>query len=462
MPQILASGKTGSNKYDKKSIDANKVFPRLDARQLGESLQYLYEVCQGFSYSGDEGSSEAIASNLSVIDTSNIATYTKDITQAVQTLVSNMSRLEVDGASTANALTLNAPYITEEDAPDGNNYKKQTPLPFKYKDGLSFTFMATATNTGAMTVQIPDLADISGAVDLVDEDGNDLVGGELETNRYYTIIAKTISTVKKFVLKTLNISSATITQKGKVALLNPITISNNVSDPNHDIDFTAGNAILSDGSGQVVATAETKQLDANWVAGTNQGGLAESLTIAADKVYYPFVIADDDNNFVGFGFDTSLTASNLLAGTNVIAAGGTKYKKIASFVTDGGANIRTGNYTFNPDGSYKFEYTDRIVQVNGAFSTNNNFPIAAPPLKHAILDLQLDQNNNGTIRFESNVLGTNNYFEMRNSWNSGGWSGGYNNAQIEILTDSSREISITVVSSGTGVLVTKGWIDNNL
>ncbi|GAG80868.1 unnamed protein product, partial [marine sediment metagenome] len=47
-----------------------------------------------------------------------------------------------------------------------------------------------------------------------------------------------------------------------VALLpKQITISNG-TDTDHDIDFTAGNFQFDDGSGQAVATALTKQIDA--------------------------------------------------------------------------------------------------------------------------------------------------------------------------------------------------------
>ncbi|CAB4150166.1 hypothetical protein UFOVP571_1, partial [uncultured Caudovirales phage] len=66
----------------------------------------------------------------------------------------------------------------------------------------------------------------------------------------------------------------TTTNRGVAFLSNPITIANNATDANNDIDFSAGNGVLDDGSGQVLLSSTlVKRLDASWVAGTNQGGL---------------------------------------------------------------------------------------------------------------------------------------------------------------------------------------------
>lgn len=244
MPQVLASGKTGSNKYDLKATDPNKVFPRLDARQIAQSLQYAYEVAQGFSYSGNEGSSSALDDDLSIITTSNIATYSKDLAQLIQTFVSNNCRLDVDGASTANAITLNAPYITEEDAPDGNNYKKTTPLPFTFEDNLKFSFRATANNTGPTTISIPGLSGLTGSIDLVDEDGNDLVGGEMIANKFYEIVLTGKATTKKAILKNSKNSLGNISVNKLNTQPNSATISSG------SITYT-GAYMLINGEGNV-------------------------------------------------------------------------------------------------------------------------------------------------------------------------------------------------------------------
>jgi hypothetical protein len=200
MAQILASSKVPANKYDNFSVDPNKVLPRVDIQQLAANFKEAYEVFQGYSLSGDEGSNEAIANLLSIIGVGDVDTYKNSLTKMIQTAVSNASRLEVDGASTANAIILNEPTIGNPIAPDGNDYTKSVPLPFEYVDGLSFIFRATDNNNGATTVQIPNLTGLAGAVDILDEQENPLVGGELVANKYYKIVAKTVSTVKKFLL----------------------------------------------------------------------------------------------------------------------------------------------------------------------------------------------------------------------------------------------------------------------
>lgn len=219
MPQILASGKTGANKYDLRQNDPTKVFTRLDARQLAQSLQKLFEFTQGYSLSGDEGSAAALNEDLSIIDVSNIATFSSDLTQALQTLVAARNLLTVDPTSTANALVLIPKKIGTQLAPDGEDYTDEAPLPFIWEDDLTFGFRAIATNTDAMTAQIAALAGLSGSISIVDEQGAALPAGAVVLNKYYEIVTKTISTVKKLILKQPSVPSATTTNSGSVELL---------------------------------------------------------------------------------------------------------------------------------------------------------------------------------------------------------------------------------------------------
>jgi len=97
--------------------------------------------------------------------------------------------------------------------------------------------------------------------------------------------------------------------------LDGLTYANNGSDPTNDIDIAVGSAtsthtnpasrvLLSLGS------AITKRLDASWATGTNQGGLSSSLSIGNNDYYIHLIrVAGVDD----VGFDTSLTAANLIA-----------------------------------------------------------------------------------------------------------------------------------------------------
>jgi len=203
MTNLLAYGKTGANKYDLRSNDPNKVLPRLDVRQIAQNNQRALQQTQGYSLSGEEGSASAIDGSLSIIDDANIGTYDDSMAKMIQTYVANASRLVVDGGSTANSLILNPPVISPGNSPNGTDYSEATSLPFAYKEGLRFTFLATLSNTGAVQVQIPGLSGLVGSVDLVDENGNSLIEGDVVVNNYYTIIAKDISG-DKFILERPN------------------------------------------------------------------------------------------------------------------------------------------------------------------------------------------------------------------------------------------------------------------
>ena len=222
MTNLLASGKTGANKYDLRSNDPNKVLPRLDVRQIAQNNQRALQQTQGYSLSGEEGSASAIDGSLSIIDDANIGTYDDSMAKMIQTYVANASRLVVDGGSTANSLILNPPVISPGNSPNGTDYSEATSLPFAYKEGLRFTFLATLSNTGAVQVQIPGLSGLVGSVDLVDENGNSLIEGDVVVNNYYTIIAKDISG-DKFILERPNFNIENIKSQlpvGKNLIIN--------------------------------------------------------------------------------------------------------------------------------------------------------------------------------------------------------------------------------------------------
>ena len=147
---------------------------------------------------------------------------------------------------------------------------------------------------------------------------------------------------------------ATATSQGVAFLSNPITISNNATDANNDIDFSPGNFQFSDGSGQATATAiMTKRLDATWSAGTNQGGLlngtavpkAINSTYHCYKIYNPTTGVEDSAFLLGI----SGTAPDP---TSVLPSGFTKFERRGSISTDSNGNIRQFTQTLK-DFEYK-------------------------------------------------------------------------------------------------------------
>jgi hypothetical protein len=183
-----------------------------------------------------------------------------------------------------------------------------------------------------------------------------------ETNFYtlgnYATIATTItteattSTAGKVELATSaetitgtdpNLAVTPAALKAALDLLSPVlapaitgmTISN-AADTEHDITIATGSA--RDAGNTTVITlsaAITKQIDANWTAGSAAGGFPSGLTIANSTWYRVFVIRNPSTGVVDAGFDTSATAANLLAD----ATGFTQYRRVGWVRTDGSANI---------------------------------------------------------------------------------------------------------------------------
>ena len=110
-------------------------------------------------------------------------------------------------------------------------------------------------------------------------------------------------------------------------------LANNGTDAAHDINVAAGVCRDAAGAADISLSALVKQIDATWAAGTNQGGLASSLTAPANDTWY-HVFAIVVGGVADVGFDTSITAANLVADHAATA-----YRRIGSVLTDGSANI---------------------------------------------------------------------------------------------------------------------------
>jgi hypothetical protein len=248
------------------------------------------------------------------------------------------------------------------DSGTANTYVLSSVSPFKspvdatntYFNGMTIRFRAGNANSGASTVNING----AGSKDLKKEDGStDLTDGDILTTKDSRFRYNGTS----FVL-VQDIRPASTTNQGVSYLNNPITIANNATDANNDIDFSAGNFQFSDGSGQALATAVmTKRLDATWSAGTGNGGLfsgtkAVNSTYHCYKIYNPTTGAEDS----GFLLGISGTAPNP---TSVLPSGYTKFERRGSILTDSSGNIRAFTQTNN-----RFEYNSNITDLNAVLA----------------------------------------------------------------------------------------------
>lgn len=179
-------------------------------------------------------------------------------------------------------------------------------------------------------------------------------------------------------------NKATTTIRGISYLNNPITIANNATDANNDIDFSAGNALLNDGSGQLILlSAITKRLDASWSAGTNNGGLFSG-TKANSTWYYAFAILNTSTGEVDAGFDSSSSGANVPSGWKIS-------KLINCFKTSGAGNILTGTYF--KDSS--FYYTSQLLEESASNANNaGNLVLSfVPPIPAYAINSAYANNN---------------------------------------------------------------------
>jgi len=114
-----------------------------------------------------------------------------------------------------------------------------------------------------------------------------------------------------------------------------LQLAKNGTDATNDIDVPIGSCRAENIDVNMdLTTLLTKQIDANWVVGSGNGGFPSGLTLTNDTLYNFFLIKRTDTGVVDAGFDTSLTATNLLAdATNYDA-----FRKIGSVYRSTAAN----------------------------------------------------------------------------------------------------------------------------
>jgi len=103
----------------------------------------------------------------------------------------------------------------------------------------------------------------------------------------------------------------------------------NVLAPTTAIDFEKGAARGENNLANLTLLSTMTKTVGNWVAGTGNGGLATGVILAIKTWFHCFLIGKPDGT-TDAGFDTSITATNLLA----TASGYTDYKRVWSFRTE--------------------------------------------------------------------------------------------------------------------------------
>ena len=259
-----------------------------------------------------------------------------------------------------------------------------------------------------------------------------------------------------------NGTKATTTTQGVAFLSNPITISNNATDANNDIDFSAGNIQFSDGSGQVTYAGGTGQLDV--LFGTGNGMLATG-TKAINSTYHLYMVS---NLTTGVSKPLAILgiAGTAPDPTSVLPSGYTKFERRGWVITDPSGNIRAFTLTAN-----RFEYNSNITDFNATLTgSETSIGISAPSGLRTRVCLVLCTNATGTGAAVAKVYSHNISTPTITLFNATAYAGvalvagaGY----AEATTNLSSEIKINAVAiSGsptlTGVINTSAIIDLTL
>jgi len=234
-----------------------------------------------------------------------------------------------------------------------------------------------------------------------------------------------------------------------------LNITNNGSDLNNDIDIDVGVAQDSTNTYTMYLNSLlTKQLDAAWVAGTNQGGLFSG-SKAATTIYYIHLIRKDSDGSIDVGFDTSITAANKPAGYS-------NYRCIGSFITNASSNIRNGKY-IRYNNILHFIYNDFVLdRAYSSLSGTSRILITTSVLPNCIGIYSLFLNGsvgasyvNYGSPYETDIVPSNfDTAKIRIDFGDSLWD-----CQLEYIVNSSSQIYIRA-DTGSGVyasLKTEGY-----
>lgn len=227
--------------------------------------------------------------------------------------------------------------------------------------------------------------------------------------------------------------------------------TSNAADADHDVTIATGRCRDYDDTTDLELTsAITKQIDATWAAGDAAGGLFNG-TVAADTVYYLFLIKKDSDGSIDAGWDTDIDASN-------IPAGYTEYRRIWSNITDSSANII--GYAQSGD---RCLFNDKIIDDNNSSPGTSRVLVTVTCPPNVLGSFTFSIVNTGSLSYyrfgatsETDVAASSSSLTVSTTSNST-----IATTTSDVLVDSSRQVYYRSSdgSFNTLVLFTNGWSD---
>jgi hypothetical protein len=326
-------------------------------------------------------------------------------------------------------------------------------LTLKFRPANNSTVVAPTVNyngTGAKTIK--------------NEAGDGLVVGDLSTLRDAEI--RYDGTDFRLLTRSTNLLLASMYRKGYI---HGFYMTNGTSNANYGVSVTPGDAANSDATlNLITASLIEKRIDTTWAAGTNVGGRPAAVSHTNDTWYRVFVIGGASAS-TEIGFDTSITATNLLSAATT-ATGNTynKYRQIGWVQTDGSGLIRKFYMNLN-------DYREVLWQVPVSNANGNNpgssrvlLTVTAPPDSNSIMSIWAA--DDGTPEFnldvrpaamDDNAASDSNFVISMDNLGSGEAS---NAVVITVLTNSSSQIAYrfqgTLASSLQYIFTTRGFLYN--
>lgn len=237
-----------------------------------------------------------------------------------------------------------------------------------------------------------------------------------------------------------------------------LTLSNNGTDGEHDIDIAVGECRdSSDAFDMTLASTMTKRIDAAWAAGSGEGGLFTG-TVANATWYHVFLIRKISDGSIDAGFDTSVTAGN-------IPTGYAAYRYLGSVLTNGSANIIGFSCDETDGGGARFTWTAPVEDWTGAASTGSRTlrTVSVPPGRrarwlgqarhfaagsnHSLLITSPQQDDVAA----TGLAGAGGSWGAANAVGSGNW---------DVMTNTSSQVGARASVALTEYGTTYGWIDS--
>jgi hypothetical protein len=257
-----------------------------------------------------------------------------------------------------------------------------TPTLAAYANGQRFTFVAAATNTGPVTININSL----GAKAITKNGTTPLVAGDIVSGVDYSIFYDgtqfrissvpaalpngTTAITQPVLDNSTKIATTAYVDRASVMPVMRGYIDNlTLSTPGASTTITvaAGQATDSTASVMMQLLSATAKTTASWAVGSATGGKLSAAAIANSTWYYWFLIRRPDTGVVDVGFDISPTAPTLP--TNY-----TQYRYIGASLTNGSAQW-TKFYQAGDEFLWDVAVPDTSV---GSLSTQTSFTQSVP------------------------------------------------------------------------------------